>query len=79
MAFANILSSGATRLKSVVSRSPKHLRALSTISEENMARYCKGGYHPVRIGDLFNHDKYKIIRKLGYGIYSTVWLAFDLE
>lgn len=39
--------------------------------------YRPGGYHPVMLGDLFN-DKYKVIRKLGYGGYSTVWLAQDL-
>lgn len=33
----------------------------------------------MRIGDLFNDGKYKIVSKLGYGVYSTVWLAFDLE
>ncbi|KND88077.1 Serine/threonine-protein kinase SRPK [Tolypocladium ophioglossoides CBS 100239] len=78
MAFS-ILSSGAFRLKSLFRRPSKQLHSLSTISEETMTRYCKGGYHPVRIGDLFNHDKYKIVSKLGYGAYSTVWLAFDLE
>ncbi|KAG6032239.1 hypothetical protein E4U41_007279 [Claviceps citrina] len=50
-----------------------------SISEESLDRYCIGGYHPVKIGDSFNHGKYKIISKLGYGLYSTVWLALDLE
>lgn len=46
-------------------------------SEESLARYCQGGYHPVRIGDVFADGRYKVLRKLGYGFYSTVWLAFD--
>lgn len=39
--------------------------------------YCKGGYHPVKIGDLFN-NRYNVIRKLGWGHFSTVWLCWDL-
>jgi len=37
-----------------------------------------GGYHPVKIGDLFN-GKYHVIRKLGWGHFSTVWLCWDLQ
>ena len=36
----------------------------------------KGGYHPVQIGDVFN-GKYHVIRKLGWGHFSTVWLCWD--
>ncbi|KAJ7376060.1 hypothetical protein OS493_037167 [Desmophyllum pertusum] len=36
------------------------------------------GYHPVRVGDLFN-NRYSIIRKLGWGHFSTVWLAWDVK
>ncbi|KAH8297040.1 hypothetical protein KR044_003879 [Drosophila immigrans] len=39
--------------------------------------YCKGGYHPVNIGDLFQ-GRYHVIRKLGWGHFSTVWLCWDL-
>ena len=74
-----MLSWGASRLKTLFTRSSKQVHPLSSISEERIARYCKGGYHPVRIGDLFNHDKYRVVGKLGYRVYSTVWLALDLE
>ncbi|KAH8388152.1 hypothetical protein KR200_010188 [Drosophila serrata] len=40
--------------------------------------YCKGGYHPVNIGDLFQ-GRYHVIRKLGWGHFSTVWLCWDLQ
>ncbi|KAJ6190004.1 hypothetical protein N7519_000025 [Penicillium mononematosum] len=40
--------------------------------------YRPGGYHPVALGDVFN-CQYKVIRKLGEGSYSTVWLARDLN
>ena len=35
-----------------------------------------GGYHPVQIGDVYN-KKYCVIRKLGWGHFSTVWLCWD--
>lgn len=49
------------------------------VSEENFARYCLGGCHPVRIGDRFNNGKYEVVSKLGYGLYSTVWLVRDSQ
>jgi serine/threonine-protein kinase SRPK3 len=60
---------------------PRHAhtaRDSSSIAfEEDPERYCPGGYHPVHVGENFN-NKYQIISKLGYGVYSTVWLAQDL-
>jgi non-specific serine/threonine protein kinase len=41
--------------------------------------YRPGGYHPVLLGDVFHNGQYKVIRKLGEGSYSTVWLARDLR
>ena len=35
-----------------------------------------GGYHVVKIGDVYN-DRYTIEKKLGWGHFSTVWLASD--
>ena len=43
---------------------------------ESPSEYKKGGYHPVCIGDQYN-DKYIIEKKLGFGYFSTVWLASD--
>ncbi|KAJ4308043.1 hypothetical protein N0V84_012332 [Fusarium piperis] len=40
--------------------------------------YRPGGYHPVHLGDTFHGGQYKVIRKLGEGSFSTVWLAHDL-
>ena len=39
--------------------------------QEAPSDYVKGGYHPVKIGDLF-HNRYHVIRKLGWGHFSTV-------
>ncbi|KAG5787729.1 hypothetical protein H9Q69_013202 [Fusarium xylarioides] len=41
--------------------------------------YYPGGLHPVELGDVFNDGQYKVIRKLGEGSFSTVWLAHDLK
>uniref|UniRef100_A0A8C9TZ66 non-specific serine/threonine protein kinase n=1 Tax=Scleropages formosus TaxID=113540 RepID=A0A8C9TZ66_SCLFO len=46
--------------------------------QEDPNDYCKGGYHHVRIGDLYN-GRYHVIRKLGWGHFSTVWLAWDIQ
>ncbi|CAF96118.1 unnamed protein product, partial [Tetraodon nigroviridis] len=46
--------------------------------QEDPNDYCKGGYHHVKIGDFFN-GRYHVIRKLGWGHFSTVWLAWDIQ
>lgn len=44
---------------------------------EQIEDYRPGGFHPVHFGDLLYNGQYEIIRKLGYGSFSTVWLAKD--
>ena len=39
--------------------------------------YGAGKLHPVHFGDVFSKGRYKVIRKLGAGSYSTVWLVRD--
>lgn len=46
--------------------------------QESREDYCKGGYYPVKIGDLYL-NRYHVTRKLGWGHFSTVWLCWDLE
>ncbi|KAF9258803.1 kinase-like protein [Marasmius fiardii PR-910] len=48
-------------------------------SEEDIEDYVKGGYHPVEIGNEFKDGKYIVVRKLGWGHFSTVWLAKDTQ
>ncbi|KAJ3692882.1 hypothetical protein LUZ60_011977 [Juncus effusus] len=45
--------------------------------DEGMEGYRKGGYHAVRVGDRFSAGRYVAQRKLGWGNFSTVWLAYD--
>ena len=76
-----------TRLKQFSSRKPtKQTRPISTqtpqinspslIEEETLPFYRPEHFYPVYIGDLLN-SRYKVLGKLGYGAYSTVWLCRD--
>ena len=52
-------------------------QSVMTEDEEDLEDYRPGGYHPVNIGDDFSTGRYMIVRKLGWGHFSTVWLARD--
>ncbi|KAF4906996.1 Serine/threonine-protein kinase SKY1 [Colletotrichum viniferum] len=73
------LKLGSKPIQSRFSRPSKSASNARIIDEEAISRYRPGGYHPVRLGDVFKNGKYRIIGKLGYGVYSTVWLASDME
>ena len=45
---------------------------------ESLLRYTHSGFHPVRPGDVYHDGRYKVIRKLGHGGYSTVWLSEEI-
>lgn len=56
---------------------------------ENFAMYRKHGYHPIILGDILpkpgtcetdksKAPRYRVIQKLGFGAFATVWLARDL-
>lgn len=44
--------------------------------DEGLKDYRRGGYHPVEVGDIYK-GRYRIEAKLGWGHFSTVWLATD--
>ncbi|KAI3395662.1 hypothetical protein diail_1029 [Diaporthe ilicicola] len=46
---------------------------------EDLEQYRAGGYHPTLIGDSFQDRRYTVVHKLGYGGYSTIWLARDRQ
>ncbi|KAL1954541.1 hypothetical protein VTO42DRAFT_1101 [Malbranchea cinnamomea] len=69
-----------TLYDSPVSRSPSSSSGDDmdvTADEEDSEDYCKGGYHPVHIGETYKNGRYVVIRKLGWGHFSTVWLSRD--
>ena len=33
----------------------------------------------MRVGDMYKNGQYKVIRKLGWGHFSTVWLVEDSQ
>ncbi|KAF6766088.1 CMGC/SRPK protein kinase [Ephemerocybe angulata] len=47
--------------------------------EESPADYNAGGYLPVKVNDTFKQGRYRIVRKLGWGHFSTVWLVKDTQ
>lgn len=53
-------------------------RAASGEIEERRDAYRPGGFHPVYIGEVYA-GKYEVMNKIGYGVYSTVWLVKDLS
>ena len=57
--------------------------------EEGINDYKLGGYHPVYIGFIYSYlsnfhrevlaNRYVIIEKVGWGHFSTVWIAKDFK
>lgn len=45
---------------------------------EEIDDYHVDGYHPAHVGEIID-SKYIILKKLGWGHFSTVWLAFKLS
>ncbi|KAK1444487.1 protein kinase domain-containing protein [Babesia gibsoni] len=45
---------------------------------EDPESYVPGGYHPVKVGEVYD-GRYRIEGKLGWGYFSTVWLAADIK
>ncbi|KAG7925499.1 hypothetical protein KL925_004514 [Ogataea polymorpha] len=48
-------------------------------NEEDMEDYVPGGYHPAYLGETYKDGRYVLVRKLGWGHFSTVWLAKDTQ
>lgn len=48
-------------------------------NEESFKDYKPGGYHPAFKGEKYKEGRYVLERKLGWGHFSTVWLARDLH
>lgn len=73
----NINNAKNSTVNRTPSNSSREETADTTADEEDCEDYCKGGYHPVTIGEKFKEGRYTVIRKLGWGHFSTVWLSRD--
>jgi hypothetical protein len=47
-------------------------------SDEGLLGYRKGGYHPVNLDESYG-QRYRVLHKLGWGQFSTVWLCWDKQ
>ncbi|GAB0494539.1 hypothetical protein MMPV_005833 [Pyropia vietnamensis] len=68
------LPSGSPFLVDASASAPSFDRAIGYESER---RYRIGGLHPVRPGDVLGGGRYRVVAKLGWGSFSTVWRAVD--
>jgi len=46
--------------------------------DEGEDGYKPGGYHPVKFGEVYGR-RYVVIKKLGWGHFSTVWMVRDTQ
>jgi len=70
-------SHGSRLTRSPSSESSEAGAEENAADEEDSEDYCKGGYHPVEVGEQYKDGKYTVVRKLGWGHFSTVWLSRD--
>jgi serine/threonine-protein kinase SRPK3 len=69
-----ITASSSTLAPASISATSASFESVFTDEEEKLSDYETGGYHPVRIGDVYGpKGRYVIVRKLGWGHFSTVW------
>jgi hypothetical protein len=50
-----------------------------SVESEDPDDYHRGRYFPVKLGDTFKRGRYRVIHKLGWGGFATVWLARDMQ
>jgi hypothetical protein len=54
------------------------MNASELFEEERLPWYSHDQFYPVRPGEVLD-SSFKVIGKLGYGAYSTVWLCRDIR
>ncbi|CCG84252.1 protein of unknown function [Taphrina deformans PYCC 5710] len=73
------LSSHHNSNHSTPEASSAHATDAEEEEEEDFQDYCPGGYHPVKLNESYKNGRYITTRKLGWGHFSTVWLARDTQ
>lgn len=63
------------RIRACADSSPSS--SSSSSSDEGDDGYKKGGYHPVHIGERYADGRYVVMKKLGWGHFSTCWACED--
>ncbi|KAG6052663.1 hypothetical protein E4U17_005556 [Claviceps sp. LM77 group G4] len=73
----------------ILQNQPRNFVYTSVEAEvENQTRYARFGFHPITLGDVLpkpltcvsdvnKEPRYRIMLKLGFGAFATVWLARD--
>ncbi|KAI4227925.1 MAG: hypothetical protein LQ349_006631 [Xanthoria aureola] len=74
---AKCVARNSSKISKDPTRTSLPLHYSCNVDAEPLERYRKGGYHPTHLGDVFKDGRYKIMHKLGWGGYGTVWLAKD--
>ncbi|TFK27481.1 kinase-like protein [Coprinopsis marcescibilis] len=72
----NVLSRPVLRYASA-RRAFRHFIPPQLDEIEDLEGYRPGGYHPISIGDVYDHGRFRVLHKLGSGGSATVWLARD--
>jgi len=78
VASSGRLGRSVTSVKSVGESIASSRRSCQSMQSEreDQDEYKPGGYHKVKEGDIFN-ERYTIVKKLGWGYFSTVWMVRD--
>lgn len=58
-------------------RTPNSSTLVEIFSLMQAVHSVAGGYYRVGIGEIFV-DRYQVVKKLGWGHFSTVWLCWDM-
>lgn len=76
-ARASLLPFGAPKRKAATVKALPHID--QPFEEETVPDYDPRHFCKVAPGDVVGDGRYSIISKLGWGRFSTVWLAEDLR
>lgn len=76
-ARSSVFTSSAQRRKATTIKALPHTN--TPFEEETIPDYEPNHFCKVAPGDLVGDGRYSVISKLGWGRFSTVWLAKDLH